>query len=181
MNLPAFLKEDPKKLVRRLVKFLVYLSLLMLVLVYFKHEREAMQKEEREREERRRQLAETQKTTAEVNWEEQIKKILPDQEELLTPNVVPQLLIPPLLDKIQVPKALDHEPAHDKRYTAAYEFSRTRPISSWSMPATAAGLDVSPSLSVNLPRIAPPISQDPPASRQPKAPRGVGKTYILLP
>lgn len=185
MKLPAFLKpltDDPQKLrmwVKKLVRFGLFLGVALVALVYLKRERDAEEKELREKEERKRLLAEEQKVKQEINWEEQVKIILPDQEELLTPTVVPQLLMPPLLNKVQVPDALVYE--RKKRYIAAYEFKKTPPVSFWNEPASAAGLDASRSMSVDLPAIPPPLSKEVTPVRKPKPAKGVGQTYILLP
>lgn len=179
MKLPAFLTADPKLLVRKLVRSMMILGAIMGVLIYLKYERDQHEKQIQEMEERKRLQAEAEKIKEEVSWEQQVKLILPDQEELLTPNVVPQLLLPPLLGKIQVPDALVYE--RKQRYTAAYDFKKTPAVSFWAVPATAAGLDVSAPLSIDLPAISPPLSSEPATSRKPKPPKGVGKSYILLP
>jgi len=185
LKLPAFLKaltDDPRKLrlwVKKLVRVGMFLGLTLGGMIYFKRERDAQEKDLREKDERKQLQADEQKVKQEINWEEQVKIILPDQEELLTPNVVPQLILPPLLDKIQVPDALVYE--RKKRYIAAYEFKKTPAVSFWNESASAAGLDVSRFVAVDLPAIPTPLFKEVTPVRKPKPAKGVGQTYILLP
>lgn len=179
MNIPDFLTKDPKVLVKKLTKVGFYLLAVMAILIYIKFDRDREEKKIREREDQKRALAATQKVKQEINWEEQVKTILPEQEELLTPNVLPQLLLPPLLDKIHVPEAIVY--IRKKRYTAAFDFKKTPPISFWSSPASAGGLDLSAPVSMDMPPIRPPLSSVATPARKPRPLKGVGQTYILLP
>ena len=180
MKLPASLTGNPQVLLRKLVRVGGFLFGIILVLVAVKYRHNRQERLKLEMEEQKRALAEqTQKMKEEVNWDEKIKIILPDQEDLLTPTVLPQLIVPPPLVKIAVPKALVYE--RDRRYIASYELQIATPVSFWATPATAAGIDVSTRLSATLPAIAPPPAKEPLALRKPKIPRGVGQTYILLP
>lgn len=179
MKLPAALTENPQLLLRKLLRVGVYLVGLIGILMVVKYNHDQEEKKQREYDERQKMLAETQKVKEEVNWEDRLKVIVPDQEDLLTPNVVPQLLIPPLLNKIDVPKALVYE--RTKRYTAAYEFRKTSAISFWNASASAAGPDLSTNLSIEMPAMSKPATTESSAPRQPKPPRGVGQTYIILP
>ena len=179
MKLPAFLTADPKVLLKKLTKMCFYLLCAIAGLMFMKYEKDREAEKQREIDARKKEQAESQKMKEEVNWEDNLKVILPEQEELLTPNVLPHIMIPPLLNKIDVPEALVYE--RKKRYTAAYELRKTPAISFWSEPATAAGLDLAPSLSSDVPAIAPPIFEAPTPPRKPKPPKGIGQTYILLP
>lgn len=180
MKLPAFLSGNPKDLLKKLIRVSSMLFVLMMILMAVKYHQEEQHKADLEREARHKMLAEVDKTKQEVNWEEQIKTILPEQEELLTPNVVPKLLIPPLLNKIEVPQALVYE--RKKRYTAAYELQKTRPIAFWgTTQAAAGGVDLSTQIRMDLPAISPPLTKESTEPRKPKPPKGVGQTYILLP
>lgn len=175
---------DPKILLKKLVRASMFLLGVIGVLIYIKYEKSKEADEDRQREERRHQQAESHKMKEEINWEEKVKAILPDQEDLLTPNVLPQIMVPPILNKIEVPEALVYE--RKKRYTAAYELKRTAPATFWSEAASASGLnaggvDVRPALSTDIPVIAPPMMDQPTPPRKPKAPESIGKTYIFLP
>lgn len=169
-----------QKILRKLLRLSGLLFVVMLFLMIAKYKQDQARKVELENEKRHAELAAAQKEKEEVNWDERLKLIVPEQEDLLSPNVVPQLMVPPIVSKIDVPQALVYE--RKKRYTAAYEVYATRAMSFWNAPASASVINDSPAIAVDLPAVTPPLSQTsatPP--RKPKPPRGVSSTYILLP
>ncbi len=182
MKIPAVFLENPQVLLRRLLRAAVILTLIITALSVIRHLRHKSQEAREKEKERTRMEAETLKNKVDINWEAQMRTIIPEEEELLAPTVIPQLLIPPLLNKIDVPKALSFE--RTKRYTAAYEFHSTPQVTFWNAPtpAAAAGDRTPRPRPIDLPAaIAPSLTVDTSAMRKPKPFQSVGQTYIFMP
>ncbi|MBI4178836.1 hypothetical protein HY522_05320 [bacterium] len=179
MKLIETILADPAAFTKKLVRVSAALFALVLALMVFKYRRDKAAEEANIRAEHFAKVEAEKQLMTESHWEEDIQKILPEQEPLLTPHVLPQLLIPPIFSKVAVPAALVH--LRQKRYTAAYEFQKTPYIAFWTSPALAASFQDTRPIQFDLPAISKPAAETPPAPRQPKRPPGVEKTYILLP
>lgn len=178
MNFKALL-ENPQALLRKMIRIGMYLVGILLVLIFLKYKHDQHEKEMALEEEKRVQEEQLKKVKEEVNWEDRLKTIVPDQEELLNPNVVPQILLPPLHSKIDVPKALVYE--RKKRYSNAYDVRGTPSVRMWNTSAVAAPLDVTTPLHRAMPELTRPVTSEAAKPRAPKPYRGSGQRYILLP
>ncbi len=158
-----------------------WLFAVLVVLMFMKYAHDRRKKEEAERTEAAKQEAAAKQVKEEVNWEERLLTIVPKQEDLLAPNVIPQILIPPLYTKIEVPRSLEFE--RTKLYSAAYELRPTAPAQMWSVSSAAAAspINTSTSIHTDIPALAPPLSSEASKPRAPKPYRGLNQTYILLP
>lgn len=170
---------DPELLLKKMTRLSALLFGIVVILMVVKHKQDEAEKHEQEREEHFRKVAEETRMVEERQKQKDLRKILPEQEPLLTPHVLPQFLLPPIFNKIAVPQALVH--LRQKRYTAAYEIQPSPYLSFWKIPAVAAVLEDTRPLRMDLPAISPPPSRESTAPRKPRSPPGVGKTYILLP
>ncbi len=180
MNLPPFLLQNPQVLLRKMIRVGAFLVGALLVLMFLKYKHDQNEKKLAEEAEKHRQDDLALQAHEEVNWEERFRAVVPEQELLLTPNVVPQLLLPPLLDKIDVPKALVYE--RKQRYIAAFELSQLASVKLWTAPAAAAPLDMRvPAFGRDVPAMTPPLSSAATKPREPKPYRGIEPTFIRLP